>query len=302
MARVGIAGLGRMGYAMAERLLDQGHELVVWNRTAAKAEPLAARGAKVVAGPREVAEGSDFFLTILTDAKAMEEVYGAILALDLSGKTVLEMSTVRPEVQAAMAARVRAKGGAYVECPVGGTTGPARQGKLLGLAAGTKADFERAKPVLADLCRRVEHVGEEVGAGASMKLAINLPLMVFYQALGESLTLCRHLGHDPEWLMELFSDTSGGPNVLKVRGPAIAKALAGGEPGPVTFDVDLIRKDLRTMLEEARARGADLPVVAKVLEVYDGAARDGWGARDGASLPSYWPGRNGAGGARAAAE
>jgi len=294
MARIGIAGLGRMGFAMAERLLDQGHELVVWNRTAAKAEPLAARGATPVAGPREVADASDFFLTILTDAAAMEEVYGAILPLDLSGKTIIEMSTVRPEVQVAMAARVRAQGGGYVECPVGGTTGPARAGKLLGLAAGSDADFARAKPVLDDMCRRVEHVGE-VGAGASMKLAINLPLMVFYQALGESLTLCRHLGHDPEWLMELFSDTSGGPNVLKVRGPAIAKAVAGGEPGPVTFDVDLIRKDLRTMLEEARSRGAELPVVAKALEVFDGASAEGWGARDGATLPSYWPRKMGAG-------
>lgn len=300
MARVGIAGLGRMGHAMAERLLDQGHELAVWNRSPGKAEALAARGAKALASPREVAEASEFFLTILTDAAAMDEVYGAILALDLSGKTILEMSTVRPEVQVAMAGRVRARGGAYVECPVGGTTGPARAGKLLGIAAGAEAEVERARPVLDDLCRRVERVGE-VGAGASMKLAINLPLMVFYQALGESLTLCRHLGHDPEWLMELFADTSGGPNVLKVRGPAIAKALAGGEPGPVTFDVDLIRKDLRTMLEEARARGAELPVVSKVLEVYDAAAREGWGARDGAALPAYWPGRSGAGAKAAAA-
>jgi len=292
MARIGIAGLGRMGFAMAERLLDQGHELAVWNRTAAKAEPLAARGAKVLAGPREVAEASEFLLTILTDGAAMDEVYGAVLPLDLSGKTILEMSTVRPEVQAAMAARVRARGGAYVECPVGGTTGPARAGKLLGLAAGSAEDFARAKPVLDDLCRRVDHVGVEIGAGASMKLAINLPLMVFYQALGESLTLCRHLGHDPAWLMELFADTSGGPNVLKVRGPAIAKALAGGDPSPVTFDVDLIRKDLRTMIEEARSRGAELPVVSKALEVFDAAAREGWGARDGAALPSYWPGKH----------
>ncbi|WP_270936787.1 NAD(P)-dependent oxidoreductase [Falsiroseomonas oryzae] len=293
MARIGIAGLGRMGSAMAERLLDQGHALTVWNRSPDKAAPLVARGAARAATPAELAGAADVIITILADSAALEQVFGGeqgILAADLTGRLVIEMSTVRPEVQAALAERVRARGGAHVECPVGGTTGPARQGKLLGLAGGEAADVARAKPVLDDLCRRVEHVGP-VGAGASMKLAINLPLLVYYQALGEALTLCQHLGRDPAWLMELFSDTSGGPNVLKNRGPAIAQALQGGDPTPRTFDVDLVRKDLRTMLEEARALGADLPVVARVLEVYDGASAAGWGGRDASTLPAWWPGR-----------
>ena len=100
------------------------------------------------------------------------------------------------------------------------------------------------------MCRRVEHVGP-VGAGASMKLAINLPLMIYYQAMGEAYVLCRHLKLDPKWLMELMADTSGGPNVLKNRGPKIAEALAGGDAGAATFDVDSIRKDLATMVAEA---------------------------------------------------
>ncbi len=295
MARIGIAGLGRMGAAIAERLIEVGHTVIVWNRSPGKAQPLIDAGAVAAATPAALARESEIILTILTDAEAMERVYGApdgVIAAGLAGKAVIEMSTVRPEVQVAMAARIRAAGGAYVECPVGGTTGPARQGKLLGLAAGEAADVARVRPLLDQMCRRVEHVGP-VGAGASMKLAINLPLMVFYQALGEALTLCRHLGHDPAWLMDLFADTSGGPNALKTRGAAIAQALAGGDPQPRTFDIDLIRKDLRTMLEEARAGGADLPVTARALEVYDGAAAAGWGERDGATLPSYWPGRAG---------
>ncbi|HZF76855.1 MAG TPA: NAD(P)-dependent oxidoreductase [Acetobacteraceae bacterium] len=291
MARIGIAGLGRMGGAMAERLLERGHAVAVWNRTPGKVRPLLDRGATEAADPAALAREAEVILTILADAAAIEAVYGRVLEADLSGKLVLEMSTVRPQVQAALAERVRAQGGAYVECPVGGTTGPARQGKLLGLAGGDPGDVARARPVLDDLCRRVEHVGP-VGAGASMKLAINLPLLVYYQALGEALTLCRHLGHEPAWLMELFADTSGGPNVLKNRGPAIAEALRGGEPAPVTFDVDLIRKDLRTMLEEARSTGADLPVVARALEVYDGASAAGWGGRDASTLPAWWPGRH----------
>jgi 3-hydroxyisobutyrate dehydrogenase len=89
--------------------------------------------------------------------------------------------------------------------------------------------------------------------------------------------------------MELFSDTSGGPNVLKMRGPAVAAALAGGEGVAATFDVDSIRKDLRTMLAEAQALGAALPLVERTLAIYDDAAKEGWGGRDGTTLPSYWP-------------
>jgi 3-hydroxyisobutyrate dehydrogenase len=93
-------------------------------------------------------------------------------------------------------------------------------------------------------------------------------------------------------MMDLFADTSGGPNVLKVRGPNIAKALAGHDPGPPAFDVDSIRKDLRTMLAEAKGRGFDLPLVARTLSIFDEAADRGWGPRDGSSLPAYWTSRS----------
>ena len=138
----------------------------------------------------------------------------------------------------ALAEKVRAKGAVFIECPVGGTVGPARQGKLLGVAGGTKEDFDKAKPLLDQMCRRVELVGP-VGSGASMKLALNLPLLVYYQALAEAYVLCRHLKLDNKWLMEFLSDTSGGPNVLKNRGPAIAaRRLAATTRAQPTFDID----------------------------------------------------------------
>ncbi len=198
------------------------------------------------------------------------------------------MSTVQPETEVALAEKVRAKGATFVECPVGGTVGPARDGKLLGVAGGSAEDFARAKPLLAQMCRRVEHVGP-VGAGSSMKLALNLPLMVYYQALGEAYVLCRHLGLDTKWLMEFLSDTSGAPSVLKTRGPKIADALEGRDSGPAAFDVDSICKDLATMAAEGRARGASLPLVEQTLAVFAEAAKEGWGKRDGSSLPAYWP-------------
>ncbi|MCC7275330.1 MAG: NAD(P)-dependent oxidoreductase [Alphaproteobacteria bacterium] len=291
--RIGVAGLGRMGAAIARRLIEVGHEVTVWNRDTAKAKPLAAAGAAVAASPADLAASSDAVITIVTDAAAIDAVYGGasgLLSGDVRGKLFIEMSTVRPETETALAAKVAAAGATMVECPVGGTVGPALTGKLLGLVGGEPADVARARPILDQLCRRADHVGP-IGAGASMKLAINLPLAVFWQAFGEAYALCRHLDVDRGWLVELFADTSGGPNVLKARGAAVAKTLATMEAGSATFDCDSIRKDLRTMVAEAHARGFDLPLAERTLAVYDEASRAGWGGRDCTELPAYWSAR-----------
>lgn len=291
--RIGMVGTGRMGTAMAQRLIETGHQLTVWNRTPAKAQPLIEAGATFAATPAGLAKGVDVIIVMMSDAQALEAVFQGpdnLLAAQLTGKLVIEMSTVRPETEQALAEAVQLRGGAFIDCPVGGTTGPARTGKLLGLAGGTAENVARAKPVLDALCRRVEHIGP-VGAGAAMKLAINLPLAVFWQALGEATALVRHLDRDPTWLMELFADSSGGNNALKSRGPAVAAALTGGPEIEATFDLDGIRKDLRTMLQDARARGFDLPLAARTLGIYDQAAKAGQGARDTSWVPSYWASR-----------
>ena len=282
--RIGMAGTGRMGAAIAQRLAGLGYEVKVWNRTAGKARSL---GLEVADTATRLAEVSETLISILTDAAAVESVYGQLLAGNVNGKLFIKMSTVRPETERRLAEKVKAKGAALVECPVGGTVGPAKEGKLFGFAGGEAADVARARPLLDQMCRRVEHVGP-VGAGAAMKLAINLPLLVFWQAFGEALSLCEPLGIDPARLMDIFADTSGGPNVLKVRGPAIAAALAGKAPAAATFNVDSMRKDLRTMLEEARALGRELPVTQRALECFDRAARNGLGAADAATLPASW--------------
>jgi 3-hydroxyisobutyrate dehydrogenase len=288
--KIGIAGTGRMGAAIAQRLMNLGHEITVWNRTAEKTRPLAAAGAKVAATPSQLAASSETIVTILTDATAIDAAYrgkDGLLAGDVAGKLFVEMSTVRPETERALAAAVRKKGATMVECPVGGTVGPARDGKLFGFAGGEAADVASARPLLEQLCRRVEHVGP-IGAGASMKLAINLPLLVFWQAFGEALSICRSLGIDAARLVDIFTDTSGGPNVLKNRGPALTAALQGKDVGPVTVDIDAMRKDLRTMIEEAKSFGAELPVTASALQCYDEASRDGLGKGDITAIPVRW--------------
>jgi 3-hydroxyisobutyrate dehydrogenase len=293
--QIGIAGIGKMGAAIAQRLMEVGHHVTVWNRTADKLRPVANAGAAVAATPAELARNAQAVITILTDAGAIEAVYGGaagLLAPDVGGKLFIEMSTVEPQTEVALAEKVRAKGAALVECPVGGSIGPARQGKLIGLMGAEPADAARAKPILEQLCRRLEHCGP-VGSGAVMKLTINMPLMIYWQALGEALALCRPLGLDPARVMDLLSDTSGGPNVLKVRGAAIAGMLKGADGGPVTFDINSAVKDLRTMLAEGKRRGLELPLVEKTLACYEETKRKVSGAAEVSAVSVYWANRAG---------
>ncbi len=288
--KIGVVGIGKMGAAIAERLLGLGHEVTVWNRSAGKTLPLAKAGAGVAKTPAELAARCEIVLSILTDAAAIAAAYdGAdgLLSGEVAGRLFIEMSTVRPDTARALAARINARGGAMIDCPVGGTVGPAKDGKLFGFVGGDAKDVARARPVLEQLCRRIEHVGP-LGSGASMKLAINLPLLVYWQALGESLALCRQLGLDGTRLIDILADTSGAPAVLKVRGAAIAGAINGVEPAQTTFDIDSVRKDLRTMIEEAASLGARLPVTEQALGCFDAAAGEGLGARDCAMLPVRW--------------
>ncbi len=288
---IGIAGLGRMGEAMALRLLDVGHTVTVWNRSPDKVKAAVEAGAKAAATPAELASACEMTMTILTDADAIAAVYEGpqgLLAGTIAGKAMVEMSTVRPHVITALGEKVRAKGAMLVDCPVGGTVGPARQGKLLGLAGGSKDDVAKVRPVLEQVCRRVDHVGP-LGSGTSMKLAINLPLAISFQALGEAYILCRDLGLDPAYVMEIFSESSGATTMLKTRAPAIAQVLAGKPGQPPAVPVGVLRKDVATMVEEARGRGAELPLASVALAILEQAEKAGWGGKDATELPSFWP-------------
>jgi len=281
--KIGIAGTGKMGAAIAGRLAGLGHEVAVWNRSPDRARAL---GLKVAATPSQLVDFAEFIISILTDAAAVESVYAQLLAGDVKGKLFIEMSTVRPFIPKSVSLKVQSKGASFIECPVGGSVGPAKQGNLFGFAGGEAADVARARPLLEQLCRRVEHVGP-AGAGASMKLAINLPLLVYWQALGEALSLIRPLNLDPARVMDILGDTSGAPAMLKIRGPMIAAALAGKE-GAVTVNVDTMRKDLSEMVEEARALGYTAPVAQAALDAFTKASRAGLGAKDCVMLPVDW--------------
>src|SRR5882724_2816988 len=235
--KIGVCGTGRMGSSIAQRLMAVGHDVAVWNRDLAKTKPLTDAGAKLFALPAELVEGCEAIIVMLLNDAATEAVYRGskgILNAKLAGRLVIDMSTVRPDTMQSIGAAVAQLGAAFVECPVGGSTGPAREGKLFGLLGGPPGDVSRAMPILEQLCRRIEHVGE-LGSGATMKLAINLPLLVYWQALGESLTICEPLKLTPDRLIDILSDTAGTPTAMKGRSPFIAKALAGQPPGETAF-------------------------------------------------------------------
>ncbi|MGC2132116.1 MAG: NAD(P)-dependent oxidoreductase [Xanthobacteraceae bacterium] len=289
--RIGVAGIGKMGAAIAARLIEVGHEVAVWNRTPDKAKAIA--GATVAATPAELLQHADIIISSLTDAAALDAVYkgpSGLLSGDVAGKLFIDMSTVLPATEVTLAEAVRGKGAAFVECPVGGSTGPARQGKLIGLVGGDAADVARARPILEQLCRRLEHAGP-VGSGAVLKFAVNLPLMVYWQALGEALALTHALPVPPERLMDLLSDTSGAATIAKVRAPGIAAMLKGGDPGPVTFNVDGGIKDMRAMLAEAKSQGIELPLVDKTLACYEETKRHRSGGAEISTVSAYWAGR-----------
>ena len=287
---IGVAGLGAMGANIAARLMEVGHQVTVWNRNPEKTKPLAEAGAKVAATPAELAGAVEVAITILTDGAAIDAVYNGptgMLSGEVKGKLFIEMSTVAPKVETDLAAKVRAKGAAMVECPVGGSTSPARQGKLLGLMGGEPADAERARPILEQLCRKVEHCGS-IGTGSAMKLAINLPLMVAWQAYGEAFAIARDVGWEPRRLLDLFVESNGANNALKMRADMIVAMFEGRDPGSTTFSIANGVKDLRTMIETGTAKGADMIATKAALAGFEDATKNGFGGGDGAQMSVYW--------------
>ena len=290
---IGVAGLGAMGANIAARLIEVEHKVAVWNRTPEKAKPLADAGATVASSPADLASKCEAVITILTDGAAIDAMYNGpdgLLSGDVKGKLFIEMSTVPPKVETDLAEKVRAKGAALVECPVGGSTAPARQGKLLGLMGAEASDAQRALPILEQLCRKVEHCGR-VGAGSSMKLAINLPLMVAWQAYGEAFAIARSVGWDAKRLLDLFVESNGANKALGMRADMIVKMLEDKDAGPTTFSISNGLKDLRTMVATGEALGADMRATKATLSGFEDAVTHKQGNEDGSRMTVYWSGK-----------
>ena len=288
--KIGIAGTGKMGTAIAARLKSVGHDLLVWNRTEAKAEAAIALGATWCPTARDLIQQSDIVICLLTNEQALDDVYfsaNGLLSAPAPGKLIIEMSTVSPDKQAVMAEKASKVGVKYLECPVGGSIGPAKEGKLIGFVGGSAEDLEIARPLLEQMCKRVEHVGNH-GAGSMMKLAINLPLLVYWHTFAEALSLIQPLGLDPKRVVDIFSETSGGPNLLKNRGAFIAKSLIDGKSDTVNVTLNTVIKDLNAMRTHAQTLDRKLPLTELAMANFEASAKSGLGDADAAEHLVRW--------------
>jgi len=288
--KIGIVGTGRMGTAIARRLLELGHQVQVWNRTRDHAQEASEAGAKWVPTLAELVNDSEEVISFLFDNAAVERVYlgsNGLLTGSVEGRLFIDMSTVSPGAHERVASEITSRNGSFIECPVSGSIPTARSGALVGFAGGDAAAFARAQPLLRQLCRRVEHVGP-LGAGTRMKLAANLLLAVFWQALGESLLLIDPSTMDPARAIDLLADSNIGAAILRTRASEIAATMNGGPSGAAAFDVDTMRKDLRYMAREANAHGTALPLANRTLQCFDRASHEGGGGVDSVAYPAYW--------------
>lgn len=277
---IGVIGLGNMGRAIAQRLSAEGESLAVWNRSPEKADGLD--NVLVADTPSHVVQESGVIISVLANDAATQTVYfdnGGILSADLNGKVIVEMCTMAPTRAQALESAVLEKQGMFVECPVGGTVGPALEGKLLGLAGGTETALSAAKPVLQKLTRRLEHFGP-VGTGAAMKLAINLPLMVYWSALGESLGIALSHNVDPTLALDVLSDSSGAIGAAKKRVPPIRNMLIDGESGATNFSLENAIKDMELMVATATSQDRDSDVVSMALKRAKAALNAGYSGND----------------------
>lgn len=263
---IGFVGLGAMGQVIVPRLMAAGYPVTGWNRSADRAAPLIKGGMKWAASPAEVSAASDVTFSIVTDGGAVKDVAlgeRGILAGIAPGGVYIDMGTISPEVTRAVAAQFAAKGFAMLDAPISGTTLTVEQGNASLMIGGDKATFERVEPVLRAIGPKVTYIGES-GLAVTMKLAVNLLLMVEVIAFGEAVALAEKGGVKREVALEAILKSVAAPPVLGYRGPLI---LEGKMPKVPFADVTLQQKDMLLVLELARKLGSPVPLAAGANEM-----------------------------------
>lgn len=277
MANLGFVGLGVMGSEMVTRLLEKGHRVTGYNRTKAKAQRLIDRGMRWADSPRAVAAAVDFTFSMVTNSAALAAVADGtdgILAGLSSGKVLIDMSTVSPEVSRALAARVRDKGADMVDAPVSGSVITLQQGKLSVMVGGRRETFERIKPVLDDIGPKVTYVGDN-GLALSMKIATNLSLAVQMLAFSEGVLLAEKSGIARETAVDVLVHSAVASPMIQYRGPFILKM-----PPEAWFDVNMMQKDMLLALELGRQKNVPLPTTAATNEFLTAARAMGMEKQD----------------------
>ena len=208
--KIGLVGLGRMGAAMSQRLREQGFDVVGWDQNQSTNDVLAKVGLRIAANARAVAAEAEIVISIITEDHGVRRLFTGpegFLTADVEGKLFIDMSTLQPMTGREIAPIVEAKGARLIESPVLGTIPQVRDGKLLALVGGRTEDIERARPVLEKLTRRIVYMGPN-GSGYAMKLAVNLGLGAYIQALAEALALGVKQGLALDQMLEVLQESS----------------------------------------------------------------------------------------------
>jgi L-serine 3-dehydrogenase (NAD+) len=282
--RVAFLGLGAMGAPMSRNLLKAGWPLTVWNRSAAKAEELAAEGARVAATAKQAAENADVVLTCLPTQDEVRDILtrpDGVLAGLAAGKTVVDCSTIDPTASADLIALAREHGIAMIEAPLSGGTVGATAGTLTMMIGGEAAALERVRPVLEAMAKNIFHVGGP-GAGQTLKLCNNLISGAQTVALAEAYAILQAAGVDPKLATDVFSVSSANCVAIQQRVP-----VPGVQPnGPASndwrpgFATEWMAKDLWLVQQFARTLNVPLMQTAVNFQALQEAIQAGYGKLD----------------------
>lgn len=281
MERVGFAGMGTMGAAMAANLARAGARLTVWNRTPGRATSVLTLGATEAPTPAALAADAEVVVLCLSDTPDVEAVlFGPAGIADgvRSGSLVIDCSTISPKASVGFAERLAALGVGFVDAPVSGGSEGAQKGTLTIMCGGPESDVERARPVLAAMGKTITRMGP-VGAGQATKAVNQVILAGTYLGVAEGIVLAIKAGLDPETVVEALAGGAAGSWVLQNRsGRMIA------DDYPLGFRIALHRKDLAIALQLAREVGAALPVAGMAEQIENGLIAKGHGDDDNSAL------------------
>ena len=285
-SRVAVLGAGNMAGAMVGTLRRAGFDVVVWNRTGSRAESVAdAHGATVASTAPSAVTDADVVLSSLADDEAVLATYlgeeGAAMACG-PAQVVLEMSTIAPDTTRRVGDAVTSSGAAFLDAPVSGSVPTVEKGELTIMVGGDAAALERARPVLDALAAKIFHVGA-LGAGATVKLAVNALVHAIDVGLSEALVLAEKAGVDRSAAYDVFAaGAAAAPFVLYKR-----PAFEDPENAPLTFTLDLMAKDLDLILSLAREAGVSMGQAERNREVVERALTAGFSGRDMSAVAEY---------------
>jgi len=263
---IGWIGTGIMGAPMARRLIGGGHRVRVFNRSPEKARVMVADGATVTADATACVTGADAIFIMVPDTPDVEATVAKIEPALKAGQLVIDMSTISPAAERAIAARLKTKGVEYLDAPVSGGDVGAREGTLAIMVGGDAVAFDKARPLFELMGKRVTHMGAS-GAGQMTKLANQIAVALALEAAAEAIKFARAGGLDASRVIEAIGAGAAGSWQLSNLGP---KIIAGDyRPG---FFIKLIRKDLRLVTEAARDAGLALPGLSLMASMFNSAA------------------------------